>query len=68
MQEPCRSYDQRYQPDSKRRYDDLPNSLSTTTFVYRFLYSSSCHPTFTVVGASSYGHSDCCHNGFYDGS
>ena len=35
---------------------------------YRFLYSSSCHPTFAVVGASSHGRSDCCHNGFYDGS
>ena len=49
------AYDQRYQPDSKRRYDDLPNPLSTTDFIYWFLYISCCHSAFAVVGAGSYG-------------
>ena len=39
----------------KRRYDDLPNPLSTTDFIYWFLYISRCHSTFVVVGAGSYG-------------
>ena len=62
-----RSNDQRYQPDSERGHDDLPNSFQAPPLVHRFVYPGGSNFTFSVVGDCSHGSLDfwldCCHDG-----